>query len=88
VTGQPRGIADLRSLDAVFGALGHQSRRTILLVLLARGGEMTSGEMVHAALRGRQRVYQLDSGRLRSVAGGWLARFDTQVTAPGARLPG
>jgi DNA-binding transcriptional ArsR family regulator len=98
VTGEPRGIADLQSLDAVFGALGHQSRRTILLVLLARGGEMTSGEiaarfdcswpttsrhlgilqdagLVHAALRGRQRVYRLDSGRLRSVAGGWLARF-------------
>ena len=112
MTGQPRGIADLQSLDTVFGALAHQSRRTILLVLLARGGEMTSGEiaarfdcswpttsrhlgilqdagLVHAALRGRQRVYQLDSGRLRSVAGGWLARFDLEeVRAPGARPPG
>jgi DNA-binding transcriptional ArsR family regulator len=99
VTGQPAGIADLQALEAVFGALAHQSRRTILLVLLARGGEMTSGEiaarfdcswptttrhlgilqdagLVHAALRGRQRVYRLDSGRLRSVAGSWLARFD------------
>ena len=112
MTGEPRGIADLQSLEAVFGALAHQSRRTILLVLLARGGEMTSGEiaarfdcswpttsrhlgilqdagLVHAALRGRQRVYQLDTGRLRSVAGGWLARFDTgEVTAPGARPRG
>jgi DNA-binding transcriptional ArsR family regulator len=99
VTDQPQGIADLQALDAVFGALAHQSRRTILLVLLARGGEMTSGEiaarfdcswpttsrhlgilqdagLVRAALRGRQRIYRLDSGRLRSVAGAWLARFD------------
>jgi DNA-binding transcriptional ArsR family regulator len=107
VTGQPTGIADLRALEAVFGALAHQSRRTILLVLLVRGGEMTSGEiaarfdcswptttrhlgilqeagLVHAALRGRQRVYRLDSRRLRSVAGAWLARFDKDA---GAELP-
>jgi DNA-binding transcriptional ArsR family regulator len=99
VTAQPTGITDLGALEAVFGALAHQSRRTILLVLLARGGEMTSGEiaarfdcswptttrhlriledagLVHAELRGRQRVYRLDGDRLRSVAGGWLARFD------------
>jgi len=30
-------------LEAVFAALAHRSRRTILLILLARGGEMTSG---------------------------------------------
>src|SRR5580658_2653033 len=81
-----RGLKDLDDLEAVFGALAHQSRRTILLILHARGGEMTSGAiaarfdcswpttsrhlgilqdagLVHAALRGRQRVYQLDSGR-------------------------
>jgi DNA-binding transcriptional ArsR family regulator len=92
------GIADLQALEAVFGALAHQSRRTILLALHARGGEMTSGDiaarfdhswptttrhlrvledagLLHVTLRGRQRVYQLDVGRLRSVAGGWLARF-------------
>jgi DNA-binding transcriptional ArsR family regulator len=28
------------------------------------------------ALRGRQRVYHLDSVRLRSVAGAWLTRFE------------
>jgi DNA-binding transcriptional ArsR family regulator len=38
-----RGVADLEALDAVFGALAHSSRRTILSVLHARGGEMTSG---------------------------------------------
>lgn len=94
-----RGIADLGALEAVFGALAHQSRRTMLLAMHARGGEMTSGDiaarfdhswptttrhlrvledagLVRVALRGRQHVYQLDTGRLRSVAGGWLARFD------------
>jgi DNA-binding transcriptional ArsR family regulator len=45
VTAQPRGITGLGALEAVFGALAHQSRRTILLVLLARGGEMTSGDI-------------------------------------------
>jgi DNA-binding transcriptional ArsR family regulator len=105
VTVQSRGAADLEALDAVFGALAHQSRRTILLVLLARGGEMTSGDiaarfdhswptttrhlriledagLVHPVLRGRQRVYRLDAARLRSVAGGWLARFDRPPARP------
>lgn len=40
-----QGPADLEALDAVFGALAHQSRRTILAVLHARGGEMTSGDI-------------------------------------------
>lgn len=105
MSSQPTGIADLESLEAVFAALAHQSRRTILLVLHARGGEMTSGEiaarfdcswpttsrhlgilqeagLVHVALRGRQRVYRLDTARLRAVAGTWLARFDKPGTAP------
>ena len=38
-----RGIQDLEDLDLVFGALAHRSRRTILSILQARGGEMTSG---------------------------------------------
>jgi DNA-binding transcriptional ArsR family regulator len=38
-----RGLRELERLDAVFAALAHQSRRTILLVLHLRGGEMTSG---------------------------------------------
>ena len=45
MTGLPRGITDLEELQAVFGALGHQSRRTILTVLHARGGEMSSGKI-------------------------------------------
>jgi DNA-binding transcriptional ArsR family regulator len=39
---RPRGLAELDDFDAVFGALAHRSRRTILSVLQARGGEMTS----------------------------------------------
>jgi DNA-binding transcriptional ArsR family regulator len=38
-----RGLRDLEQLDRVFAALAHQSRRTILMVLHLRGGEMTSG---------------------------------------------
>jgi DNA-binding transcriptional ArsR family regulator len=45
VTAKPKGIVDLEDLDAVFGALAHRSRRTILSVLHARGGHMTSGEI-------------------------------------------
>ena len=40
---RPRGLAELDDFDAVFGALANRSRRTILSVLQARGGEMTSG---------------------------------------------
>jgi len=43
VNQRPKGLTDLEDFDAVFGALAHQSRRTILSVLHARGGEMTSG---------------------------------------------
>jgi DNA-binding transcriptional ArsR family regulator len=43
VTDRPRGLAELEDFDAVFGALAHRSRRMILSVLRARGGEMTSG---------------------------------------------
>lgn len=32
-------------LDSVFSALAHPSRRQILIILYARGGEMTAGEI-------------------------------------------
>jgi DNA-binding transcriptional ArsR family regulator len=38
-----RGLTELDDLELVFQALAHHARRTILLVLQARGGEMTSG---------------------------------------------
>jgi DNA-binding transcriptional ArsR family regulator len=40
-----RGIAELEDLDLVFHALAHQTRRTILRILQARGGQMTSGDI-------------------------------------------
>jgi len=40
---QMRGVAELAELDRVFGALAHQTRRTILSVLHANDGVMTSG---------------------------------------------
>jgi DNA-binding transcriptional ArsR family regulator len=43
--GKPKGLVDLEDLEAVFFALAHQARRTILLVLHARGGTMTSREI-------------------------------------------
>jgi DNA-binding transcriptional ArsR family regulator len=43
VTDIPKGAAELEEFDAVFGALAHQARRTILSALQAHGGQMTSG---------------------------------------------
>jgi DNA-binding transcriptional ArsR family regulator len=43
VSPRPRGLAELDAFDVVFGALANRTRRTILSVLHARGGEMTSG---------------------------------------------
>ena len=43
VSARAQGLRDLDDLEVVFGALAHRSRRTILSVLFAHGGEMTSG---------------------------------------------
>jgi len=40
-----RGLRELRDLDLVLGALAHASRRHVLVVLLARGGRMSAGEI-------------------------------------------
>jgi DNA-binding transcriptional ArsR family regulator len=40
-----RGQRELDDIESVFGALAHASRRQILLVLHARGGEMTAGDI-------------------------------------------
>ena len=45
MSNKPPGVVDLEALEAVFAALAHQTRRTILFVLHARGGDMTSGEI-------------------------------------------
>jgi DNA-binding transcriptional ArsR family regulator len=39
------------------------------------GGALEKAGLVTIAMRGRERVYQLETERLRSVAGGWLGRF-------------
>jgi DNA-binding transcriptional ArsR family regulator len=43
VTDTPKGVTELAEFDAVFGALAHRARRTILSALHAHGGQMTSG---------------------------------------------
>lgn len=40
-----RGLRELKDLEDVFRALAHASRRHILIVLNARGGSMTAGEI-------------------------------------------
>jgi len=40
-----KGLRDLEDMDAVFAVLSHRSRRTILAILHARGGAMTSREV-------------------------------------------
>jgi len=40
-----RGVRELRELDVVFKALAHASRRHVLVVVNARGGSMTAGEI-------------------------------------------
>jgi len=105
VSPRPRGLAELDDFDAVFSALASRPRRTILMVLHARGGEMTSkaiaarfdsswptttqhlrvleqAGLVSIEVRGRERVYRLEPGRLRSVAGGWIDRFAAAAAEP------
>ncbi len=43
MTARPKGSIELEDFEVVFGALAHRARRTILSVLHASGGEMTSG---------------------------------------------
>ena len=45
IVDKPVGSRDLEDMDAVFDALAHRSRRTILTILQARGGTMTSREI-------------------------------------------
>lgn len=40
-----RAIRELDEFEKIFKALAHASRRNILVVLNARGGEMTAGEI-------------------------------------------
>jgi DNA-binding transcriptional ArsR family regulator len=40
-----KGLEDLANIEAVFGALANESRRHILLVLNARGGRASAGDI-------------------------------------------
>ncbi len=40
-----KGMADLEDLETVFKALAHETRRHVLIVLNARGGKMTAGDI-------------------------------------------
>ena len=40
-----RGLKELEDLEVVFRALAHETRRHILIVLNARGGSMSAGEI-------------------------------------------
>src|SRR5580700_7083374 len=42
---QRRGERELHDLEVVFKALAHASRRQVLVILKARGGSMTAGEI-------------------------------------------
>jgi DNA-binding transcriptional ArsR family regulator len=42
-----RGEKELEDLERVFKALAHASRRQVLIVLNARGGSMTAGEIAN-----------------------------------------
>jgi DNA-binding transcriptional ArsR family regulator len=42
-----RGLTELEDLERVFKALAHATRRHILIVLNARGGSMTAGEIAN-----------------------------------------
>src|SRR5260221_4285559 len=40
-----RGLTDLEDMERIFRALSHASRRHVLVVLNARGGRMTAGQI-------------------------------------------
>ena len=44
---QGRGLRELDDIERVFKALAHPARRQILIVLNARGGTMTAGDIAN-----------------------------------------
>lgn len=90
---------ELKTVEQVFAALAHASRRHILLVLKFHGGGMTAGEiaarfectwpttrshlrkleqagLVKVQKVGRERIYRLNSHKLKKVVGDWLRWFE------------
>jgi DNA-binding transcriptional ArsR family regulator len=78
--GESAGRAvESETLDAVFGALAHAARRQILIVLHARGGEMTAGEIndrfQHSWPTTTRHLQVLESAGLLDVKSGGRNRF-------------
>jgi DNA-binding transcriptional ArsR family regulator len=74
MTTRSRGSDDLESLERVFTALAHQSRRTILSVLHARGGQMTSGAIASRF----DCSWPTTTRHLRTLEGAGLVRVELQ----------
>jgi DNA-binding transcriptional ArsR family regulator len=69
-----RGEKDLEDLEQVFKALAHASRRHVLIVLNARGGSMTAGEIA----RRFSCTWPTTSRHLRILETAGLVRVDKQ----------
>ena len=69
-----RGVRELRDLDAVMRALAHSSRRHVLVVLRARGGQMTAGEIAERF----SCAWPTTSRHLRVLQGAGLVRVERQ----------
>jgi DNA-binding transcriptional ArsR family regulator len=67
-----RGERDLQDLERVFKALAHASRRHVLVVLNARGGSMTSGDIA----RRFSCSWPTTSRHLRVLEGAGLVRVE------------
>jgi DNA-binding transcriptional ArsR family regulator len=61
-------------LDEIFGALSNETRRTILAILLAHGGFMTSGEFVDYF----DSSWPTISRHLRVLEGAGLVEYETR----------
>ena len=69
-----RGEQELEDLEVVFKALAHASRRHVLVVLNARGGSMTAGEIA----RRFSCSWPTTSRHLRILEEAGLVRVDRQ----------
>lgn len=69
-----RGVRELKDLDEVMRALAHASRRHVLVVLLARGGRMTAGEIAERF----SCSWPTTSRHLRVLQGAGLLRVERQ----------
>ena len=73
-------------LDRVFGALAHPARRQILIILHARGGEMSAGEIAdrfkHSWPTTTRHLGVLEKARVLTVGKRGRQRFYTLQTRP------